>query len=61
MANLREHPIRLERHLTMDYINRAQKMAEIDRYMRGRVISPMELAAYWVALGICLTGILLAL
>lgn len=59
--NLREQPIRLERYLTRDYINPSQKMAEIERYMQGRVISPMELTAYWVVLGIFITGILLAL
>lgn len=58
---LRDQPIRLERYLTRDYINKSQKMAEIDRYMRGRVVSPMELTAYWVVLGIFLTWVLLAL
>lgn len=57
---LREQPLRLEHHLTMDYINRAKKMAEIERYMQGRVISPMELTAYWVVLGVFLTLALLA-
>lgn len=57
--NLREQPIRLERYLTRDYINQSQKMAEIERYMQGRVISPMELTAYWVALGIITTIVLM--
>lgn len=57
--NLREQPIRLERYLTRDYINQSQKMAEIERYMQGRVISPMELTAYWVVLGIVVTAALL--
>lgn len=58
--NLRDQPIRLERYLTRDYINQSQKMAEIERYMHGRVISPMELTAYWVVLGIVVTWALLA-
>lgn len=58
--NLRDQPIRLERYLTRDYINQSQKMAEIERYMQGRVISPMELTAYWVVLGIVVTWALLA-
>lgn len=58
--NLRDQPIRLERYLTRDYINQSQKMAEIERYMQGRVISPMELTAYWVVLGVFLTLVLLA-
>jgi len=45
----------------MDYINQSQKMAEIERYMRKRAISPIELAAYWVVLGIFVTWILLNL
>lgn len=57
---LREQPVRLERYLERDYINPSQKMAEIERYMRGRVISPMELTAYWVVLGIFVTWALLA-
>lgn len=57
---LRDQPIRLERYLTRDYINQSQKMAEIERYMQGRVISPMELTAYWVVLGVFLTLALLA-
>lgn len=58
--NLRDQPIRLERYLTRDYINQSQKMAEIERYMQGRVIHPMELTAYWVVLGIMVTWVLLA-
>ncbi len=58
---MRREPLRLEPHLTRDYINQAQKMAEIERYMRKRVISPIELTAYWVALGILVTWIALNL
>lgn len=52
---MRKEPLRLEVHLTRDYINRAQKLAEIERYMQKRVISPAELLAYWVVLGIAVT------
>lgn len=58
---MRKDPLRLERALTMDYINQSKKMAEIERYMKRRVISPIELAAYWVVLGIFITWILLNL
>lgn len=56
---MRKEPLRLEVYLTRDYINQSQKMAEIERYMRKRVISPIELLAYWVVLGIFVTWILL--
>ncbi len=52
---MRKEPLRLEVYLTRDYINQSQKMAEIERYMRKRVISPAELLAYWVVLGIAVT------
>ena len=58
---MRKEPLRLEVYLTRDYINQSQKMAEIERYMRKRVISPIELAAYWVTLGIFVTWVLLSL
>lgn len=58
---MRKEPLRLEVYLTRDYINQSQKMAEIERYMRRRVISPIELAAYWVVLGIFVTWVLLSL
>lgn len=58
---MRKEPLRLEVYLTRDYINQSQKMAEIERYMRRRVISPAELLAYWVVLGIFITWILLNL
>ena len=58
---MRKEPLRLEVYLTRDYINQSQKMAEIEQYMRKRVISPIELAAYWVVLGIFVTWILLNL
>jgi hypothetical protein len=58
---MRKEPLRLEAYLTRDYINRAHKLAEIERYMRKRVISPAELLTYWVVLGIFITWILLNL
>jgi len=56
---MRKEPPRLDVYLTRDYINQSQKMAEIERYMRKRVVSPTELLAYWVVLGIFITWILL--
>ena len=56
--NLRRQPLRLEWSLTRDYINRAEKMREIEqRLARDQVIARRELAAYWTALlgvaGLC--------
>ena len=56
---MRPEPLRLEQALTMDYINRAKKMREIERQINRRAIAPWELTAYWVALGIALTFIML--
>ena len=58
---MRKKPLRLVTHfLTMDYVNQAQKMREIEaRLKREQSISPMELTAYWVVLGIAVTAILL--
>lgn len=58
---MRKEPLRLvTRYLTMDYVNQAQKMRELDeRIKRGQSISAPELAAYWVMLGILITFVLL--
>lgn len=59
--DFRRHPLRLEETLTMDYVNRAKKMQEIERRLaRDQVIHSTELAAYWVVLGILVTWILLS-
>lgn len=56
--NFRRQPLRLEWSLTRDYINRAEKMREIEqRLTRDQVIARLELVAYWTALlgvtGLC--------
>lgn len=59
MQQLRETPLRLERHLTMDYINRAQKMAEIEARLRQKPMHPMAVVLAWVVAGIVVTWALL--
>lgn len=56
--NFRRQPLRLEWSLTRDYINRAEKMREIEqRLVRDQVIARRELVAYWTVLlgvaGLC--------
>lgn len=59
---MRKEPLRFVSHyLTMDYVNREQKMREIEAQIRkSQPISGPELLAYWVVLGILVTWILLS-
>lgn len=52
MANLRDRPLRLEQALTRDYINRAEKMREIEGRIGRWTDHPMVSVAAWVGLGI---------
>lgn len=50
MTNLREQPLRLERALTQDYINRAVKMREIEERIameRDRPFWTAVFCAFW--------------
>lgn len=61
MTNLRERPLRLESSLTMDYINRAQKMREIDELIERREEHPVRQTFLWVLLGVLVVAILMSL
>lgn len=56
MTNLRERPMRLEMWLTRDYINRAQKMREIEaRVQRDDKLRGWRLVGVWLlVLGFCI-------
>lgn len=56
---MRDRPIRVE-SFTLDYMDVALKMLEIKQYPRKRFIQEYELPVWWAALGILITGILLA-
>lgn len=61
MTNLRERPLRLEVSLTREYINRAEKMAEIETRLRQRDWHPMAVVFAWVVAGLVVTWALLNL
>lgn len=59
MTNLRERPLRLESSLTMDYINRAQKMREIEARLAKKPVHPMAVVFAWAVVGVLATWALL--
>lgn len=59
MTNLRERPLRLEVSLTREYINRAEKMAEIEARLQQRDWHPMAVVFAWAVAGILITWVLL--
>lgn len=52
MTNLRDRPLRLEAALTRDYINRPQKMKEIERGLTKKNWYPAAVAVLCVLCGI---------
>lgn len=56
MMNLREQPLRLERALTQDYINRAVKMREIEERIARDREHPIWAVVYWIVLVAVLGG-----
>ena len=48
MTGLRERPLRLEQAMTVDYINRAQKMREIEQWGHEQKWRGWRLAVVWL-------------
>lgn len=61
MTNLRERPLRLETALTRDYINRAEKMREIEASQPKWTDHPMVYVMAWVVFGILFVYVLMKL